>query len=266
MTTTVLGATGFIGRRLAASLQARGEDCWLPGRDKRLFFTRPLGRVYYCIGLTADFRSRPYDTMDAHVGVLRQILQYADFSQLIYLSSTRVYAGLESAEEDQALRVDPQCPDDLYNLSKLMGESLALSSGRDCRVARLSNVLGPDMGPTNFVGSLLKEARRTGKVQIHTGLASEKDYIWIDDAVDGLLAIAERGQRPIYNLAGGRNLSHADIIEPLSARGIHVSVANSAPVICFPPIPIDNLVSDTGFRPAQVLPKYDAWLETYFSP
>lgn len=266
MTTTILGADGFIGRNLAARLQANGEECWLPRRDDPAIFARPLGRVFFCIGLTADFRSRPFDTVDAHVVALSRLLQRADFGQLIYLSSTRVYSGLASAEEDQALHVLPQQPDTLYNLSKLMGESLALSYCHGCQVVRLSNVLGPGMGASNFVGSLVAEAQQTGKVQLHTGLASEKDYIWIDDAVDGLITIAERGRQQIYNLAGGRNLSHGDIVAPLLEKEIHVSVVANAPETRFPHIPIDRLGAETGFWPNEVLPAYNAWVDMLFTP
>lgn len=266
MPATILGGRGFIGRHLAAELRRRGNPCWLPERDDTQIFQRPLGCVYYCIGLTADFRQRPYATIDAHIGVLRQLLERADFEQLIYLSSTRVYAGGHHAEEDRAIPVATFNPDELYNLSKLMGESLALSCGRACRVARLSNVLGPDMGPTNFVGALTAEARASGRVRLRTALASEKDYLWIDDAVAGLVAIAERGSQPIYNLAAGRNVSHGELTGLLSERGIAIEVAEQAPVTRFPVIPTRRLEQDTGFRAAPVLPLLARWLDGLFAP
>lgn len=262
MIATVLGGRGFIGRQLASALHARGIQCWLPERGNPEIFKRPLGCVYYCIGLTADFRKHPYDTVDAHVGVLRQVLELADFDRLVYLSSTRVYAGCLVAKEDQALTVVPYRPDDLYNLSKLMGESLALASGRNCRVARLSNVIGPNMGQTNFLGALLAEARQLGAIHFQTDLRSEKDYVWIDDAVNGLIAVAEKGQCSIYNIAGSANVCHEAIANLLAAKGISISVEDQAPVVTFPAISIEKLVTETGFRPAPVMPKLTAWLDS----
>jgi nucleoside-diphosphate-sugar epimerase len=264
MTSTILGASGFIGRHLAAGLRDRGIQCWLPKRGDERIYQRPLGCVYYCIGLTADFRERPYDTIDAHIGALRNLLERADFNQLVYLSSTRVYAGSQLADESQRLNVSPVNPDDLYNLSKLTGECLALSSGRTCRVARLSNVLGPDMGSANFVGALVAEARSTGRLLLRSALSSEKDYVWIDDAVAGLIALATAGRQPIYNLAGGVNLPHSAIVGPLAERGIQIQVAENAPVTSFPTISIERLVSDTGFRPAPVMEKLVSWLDSKF--
>ncbi len=95
-TFTVLGATGYIGSRLVAHLQAQGHTVWAPARGDAEVFTRPLGHVMYCVGLTADFRTRPFDTVDAHVGLLAEVLRRAQFESLLYLSSTRVYMGAAS--------------------------------------------------------------------------------------------------------------------------------------------------------------------------
>jgi nucleoside-diphosphate-sugar epimerase len=264
MNSTILGASGFIGSHLVSTLKNRGLQCWTPDRDDPEIFKRSLGCVYYCIGLTADFRTRPFDTVKAHVEILRKVLEYANFDQLIYLSSTRVYTECSLAEETQKLTVAPYLRDELYNLSKLMGESLALSSGRACRVARLSNVLGFDMGSTNFIGALLAEAHKSGAVHFRTSMESTKDYIWIDDAVTGLISIAEQGRQPIYNVAGGVNVHHESIAKLLAQKGIHITVDESAPTTTFPVITIEKLVSDTGFQPGSILPKLSELLDTEF--
>ena len=262
MMSTILGGRGFIGRHLASALSARGDQCWLPDRGDPEIFARPLGTVYYCIGLTADFRSRPFETVDAHVCFLRQVLERARFDQLVYLSSTRVYAGNTLTDESQLLSVTPYRPDDLYNLSKLMGESLTLGSGRACRVARLSNVLGFDMGSTNFVGALFADARKLRAVRFRTSLTSAKDYVWVDDAVSGLIAIADRGKEPIYNVAGGANVSHQTIASLLAAKGISITVADNAQTVTFPVISIHKLAFDTGFNPNPIIPMLAASIET----
>ena len=84
-TFTVLGASGYIGSRLVAHLRAQGHTVWAPARGDAEVFTRPLGHVMYCVGLTADFRTRPFDTVDAHVGLLAEVLRRAQFDSLLYL-------------------------------------------------------------------------------------------------------------------------------------------------------------------------------------
>jgi nucleoside-diphosphate-sugar epimerase len=261
---TILGASGFIGSHLAKRLRAIGCDVDLPDRaDPRV--VDGAGTVFYCVGLTADFRTRPFATIDAHVGVLRDILERCGFEQLVYLSSTRVYARCDGADEEQPLGALPSCQDDLYNLSKMTGESLALASGRHCRVARLSNVVGPGMGSTNFIGSLVDEAKRTNAVRFDTAPLSRKDYLWIDDAVEGLIALADRGSASIYNLAGGNAISHQALAELLSNQGVAVSFSAAAATVAFPPICIDRLERDTGFRPKPVLPRLESWLRAELS-
>lgn len=71
---TVLGGSGFIGWQLAATLRQQGEDVYVPPRDHGARFDRPLGDVVYAVGVTADFRSRPFATVEAHVCLLRRVL------------------------------------------------------------------------------------------------------------------------------------------------------------------------------------------------
>lgn len=159
---TVLGASGYIGSRVVRHLRAEGHAVWAPERGDSSILNRPLGHVLYCVGLTGDFRNRPFDTVQAHVGLLAEILRHANFESLLYLSSTRVYQGAERTDEDAPLTVVPGTPSDLYNLTKLTGESLCHCSGREgVRVVRLSNVVGEGMDPAsgNFIATLLQDAR-----------------------------------------------------------------------------------------------------------
>ncbi|MDT8428121.1 MAG: NAD(P)-dependent oxidoreductase [Pseudomonadales bacterium] len=249
MNFTVLGASGMIGRHLVSALQRRGERVFAPVRGDDTVFTRALGHVIYAIGLTADFRNRPYDTVEAHVSYLSQVLQRSRFDSLLYLSSTRVYAGADSTKEDTPLRVQPDNPSDLYNLSKLMGESLCHASSREgVRVARLSNVVGDDDPDSeNFVSVLLREAR-TGHIVLRTALSSAKDYIHIDDAVEILLRIATSGCERVYNVASGRQTTNAEWGERLGeATGCTLEVAAEAVEYSFAPIDITRLRTEFGF-------------------
>lgn len=251
---TVLGGRGYIGQHLAAYLQQLGHDCWVPQRDDPGILQRPLGTVFYCIGLTADFRSRPFETVDAHVGVLREVLQHGRFDQLIYLSSTRVYLGAMDTFEDQPLIVNTQDSDDLYKLSKLLGESLVLHSGRPCKVVRLSNVVGGTGGNhDSFVYSLVQEARQ-GAVLLRSAPDSEKDYICMDDVTNQLAQIAWRGQHKVYNLASGIQTTHAQWLEFICVEnGCTWSVLPNAPLQQFLPIRIERIQSELGFIPKPVM-------------
>jgi nucleoside-diphosphate-sugar epimerase len=148
---------------------------------------------------------------------------------------------------------------DLYNLSKLMGESLCLHCGRTgVRVARLSNVVGgDDAGSDNFVPSLVRAAR-TGRVVLNTALDSAKDYIHITDVAELLPRIAAAGRERIYNVASGMQVSHAQWAERLSKlTGCVVEVSASAPAVRFAPIDIRRIQQEFGYESRPVLSVLD---------
>ncbi|HVR48723.1 MAG TPA: NAD(P)-dependent oxidoreductase [Pseudorhodoferax sp.] len=261
MTVTVLGAGGFIGAQLVRHLRAAGVDCQAPPRHDTGWLRRPLGHVVYAIGLTADFRARPLDTVEAHVCLLRRLLAEGDFESLTYLSSTRVYSGASATHEAARLVVDPNAPGDLYNLSKLMGESLCLHGGRACtRVARLSNIVGLRPDPDIFIDQLLAEGCRSGRVQLRTALASYKDYLWIDDAVALLARMAVSDQTGIFNVASGEAVSNARIAEAIErGMGFAVTAAPDAPAWDFMPIAMARTRQAFPFTPLA----FDAYFPDY---
>ncbi len=261
MNWTVLGASGTIGRKLSAHLRAAGHAVFSPGRGEDLY-SRPLGHVIYAIGMTADFRQRPYETVQSHVSLLAELLQNGNFESLLYLSSTRVYGRATTGTEDSLLPVLSQDPSDLYNLSKLMGESLCLQDSRaGVRVARLSNVVGgDDPESSNFVPSLV-QAARSGRIVLQTAMDSVKDYIHIDDVVEFLPRIAAGGRERIYNLASGVQITHAQWVKQLAAlTGCIVEVAPIAPTVLFIPVDIGRIQAEFDFQPRPVL----ATLASYF--
>lgn len=213
--TTVLGARGLVGSRLAQILSEQSAEIWCPGRaEEAQLFQRPLGTVYYCIGLTADYRARPFDTVEAHVSLLARILERADFNRLVYLSSTRLYDSLGAAHcaENAVLRLSPADPRHLYDFSKGLGENLCLtaSEGR-AKVARLACVLGKRLDDDGFIPGLLKQATGKKTLEVQSSPHFSRDYIGLDDVVQLLINIAETGQHPIYNVASGSNVSNQEL-------------------------------------------------------
>lgn len=251
---TVLGASGFIGRHLVAALVREGHQVCTPVKGSEEIFGQPLGHVIYCVGLTADFRTRPFDTVRAHVTLLGDVLEKAEFDSLLYLSSTRVYARSGSGTEQANIPVDVHDPSDLYNITKLAGESLCRSCGRmGVRIARLSNVIGNDSGSENFLFALIREAL-SGRIVLQSDPASSKDYILLSDVVSLLPRIATSGNDFIYNVASGRNLAHANIVKALiGLTACQYEVLKGAPRHDFPVIDISRIQAEFGFSPTSVL-------------
>ncbi len=255
---TILGAGGFIGRALVAHLRALGHEVLPVGRDGLAGFLAgrfPAGHVIDCIGLTGDFRTRPLETAEAHVGVVARALARDGMASFLLLSSTRLYARADTTREDAEVAIRPEAPGDLYAITKLAGEALCLSDPRPgIRVVRLSNVYGTGMGQDCFLGQVIAEGRATGAVALRQGLLSCKDYIAIEDTVALLGRIASGGQERLYNVAAGRNTTH-DAIAAALARGLgwRVGAIEGAPVQRFARIDISRLKNEFGMPRRGVL-------------
>lgn len=252
---TVLGAGGFIGGALAASLRKNGAEVFAPTRGDASVFSRPLGHVIYSIGLTADFRQRPYDTAHAHVSFLTDILERTNYDSITYLSSTRVYAGGTDCSPGARLGVNPADPSDLYNVTKIAGESLCLNAAEGKgRVVRLSNVVGvAATASENFIDGIVAEAL-AGRIVMGSAPESSKDYVNLSDVVELLPKIAGTGERAIYNLASGKNLRNDTWTDRLrELTGCEVSYAVGCPVWSFPEIDITDTVREFGFSPGSAL-------------
>jgi nucleoside-diphosphate-sugar epimerase len=251
MNYTVLGGSGFIGRALVAHLASSGHIVFAPSKSMLggglgALKGKELGHLIYCIGLTADFRQRPLETVEVHVCLLNQLLKMGGFSSLTYLSSTRLYAGAGSTDENARLQTVPRSPDCLYNISKMMGESLCLNGSRRARAVRLSNVYGVCQDAENFLMSVLNEAAATGSVTLNTAPESAKDYVSLTDVVRLLPDIAARGDFDIYNLACGFNTPNSQIADCLRRSGVKVAYAADSPVVEFPKIDISRLSRQFG--------------------
>lgn len=255
-TATVLGGSGFVGSAVAMHLDSLGytvrvpERSWRPGSE-------PLGHVIYAIGLTGDFRTRSKETVDAHAALLAEMLATAKFSSWLYLSSTRIYAGLDPglvANEEIPVSVTPAA-NSIYDLSKLLGEALTLAqSNPAARVARLSNVIGGGMPAETFLGSVLKSLREQSPIEIRDHKDSERDFVALTDVVDLIERIFAVGEHRVYNVCGGRNVSNRDLASEIQLRtGRPVRTGSDGPLRRFPLCSNERCRSEFGFRPTPIL-------------
>lgn len=252
---TVLGAGGFIGSHVVQHLEKSGRDVDAPARAEDVF-DRDLGFVVDCAGLTADFRTRPLDAISAHVCRLTELLTRAHFSSLIYLSSTRLYGSRPGeAGEPGPFCLDPAVADDLYGLSKAMGEAACHASQRPTVILRLSNVYG--MGAeSSFLSSLITDALRTGRIEVGQEAGSSKDYISVGDVVQVIEHFVSNAhpRYHAYNVASGKNVRHGALVDRLrEITGCSVGWEPRAPKVSYPRIPIRRLREEMVFSPRSVL-------------
>ena len=219
---TIIGGRGYIGQHLFSALKSKSNEVYLPEKGAYSDLDVELGVVFYCAGLTADYSKRVFDTVDAHVTLLSQILKFSKFDRLIYLSSTRLYDKNPNilAREKDDLLVNPFLLRDIYDISKILGENLCITAGQNkCVVARLSNVFGFDTASSGFLSLLLKECLKSRNIVIDSSPSYLRDYIYIDEVIRCLLSISESQENGIFNVASGVNISNLEIAEILGTCG-----------------------------------------------
>jgi len=233
MRCTVIGGAGFVGRRLADTLRRAGHEVWVPARGDRALFSRDLGHVFYCAGLTADYAARPYDTVAAHVTLLADVLRANRYEHLVYLSSTRLYDSSQLPEGDEAaaLSLQPANPRALYDFSKGLGENLCLTvaDGRTA-VARLSCVFDWEAGSPGFLSEWLVRAASERAFRLDSDAGYVRDYIHLDDVVLALETISTRRAGGIFNVASGENVSNGQLAEVFRTAGWDINLSRSSPV------------------------------------
>ena len=262
---TVLGAAGFVGQRVVARLRAAGAQVYAPVRGDPALFTQPLGHVIYAAGLTADYLARPFDTVEAHVGLLARVLQQCRWDSLVYLSSTRLYdsLGAVDATESLPLLLDPTQPRHLYDLSKGLGESLCQTvGGGRARVARLACVYEGVADADGFLPALLRQvlgATAMPSITVASSPSFARDYVHVSDVVDGLLHIALHGKQAVYNLASGCNVANAELFGYIKRRwGCDIVATLPAGMSAAPRICIDRMREEFGWQPRPLFDVLDA--------
>ncbi len=250
---TVLGASGFIGSELIIFFKKNNINFYSPKRDENLT-DKNLGDIIYCIGLTSDFRTKPFETIEAHICKLCEVLSTYNFTSLTYLSSTRVYINSTNnfANEDDKIIIDPHNADDLYNLSKLTGERLCLSSGKKVKIVRLSNVIGNSNLSNNFLFEIINEIKNKNEIEFYQTENSSKDFIHIDDVVQLLYKISISNSNEIYNIASGINTSILQIVTELKKYyTFSYTINKNAKETIFPIISNEKIISEFNYIPQQ---------------
>lgn len=262
---TILGSSGFIGTYLKTYLEEKSLECFLPPKNYSFSKDENLGHVFYCIGLTSDFRTRPMETVKAHVCKLIEVLENSSYESFLYLSSARVYNGSKSGDEESALSVKSSDYSDLYNISKLMGEAVCLTiPNYKIRIARLSNVIGDDFNSDNFLFSLIRDALDKQMIELGVSSKSEKDYISVTDVVQLLLLISSKGMCRIYNVSSGQNISNEQLINEIKKyTGCDTNYTESQSSLNFPLISNDRIRNEFDFEVKSILPDIKLLIENY---
>ncbi len=209
MKVLITGVTGFLGSRTATLLQARGHDVLglarpggapraNPGSDLAIQHVdagdpaaRDLVRgrdvVMHFAGVPDPARARqdPARAVRENAGTTANLLDgcLEHGAALIYPSTVRA-------------ALDP--PPDAYGLSKRLGEEACRHHAARSTVARLTSVFGPGQvaweGATGAIAAFARRALEHRPIVIPGDPQRVRDFVYVDDIVDALEAIALQGR------------------------------------------------------------------------
>jgi nucleoside-diphosphate-sugar epimerase len=261
---TVFGANGFIGSHLADHLKKNHFECSTPDIRSDNISDKSLGHVIYAVG-NVEISGDASKMVDAHVCKLNQIISNSSYESLLYISSSRLYHNSSSTNEDSSMMINPLEQNELYNISKILGESLCLSSKKDnIRIVRPSNVIGVRAPKVLFLPSIIIDAITKNKIQLHSSLDSERDYIHINDLVKIIPEISLKGKNKIYNLAYGKNIKTKQVVDEISRiTGCSIIVDENATKHSFPEINIERIKNEFNFKPSLFLDDLENIIKFY---
>ena len=241
-TTIAIVGMGYIGKQLFQTLQFYADSLNIKIHCFNKKNIDTIGRfevdyLFNCAGNTGDFRQQIFETVESNIQLAIFLLKNAKVKKcLIPLSSTRIYGfafhkDINFAESFVGfLHHSHNELDFIYDGSKKLMESIYTNAKVNYRISipRLSNVFGKykecDLDNTTFLKAMLDAKIKGHSLTTEQDTDNLKDYIFIEDAIEGLCRIALFGDdKECYNICLGKSYSLADW-----AKFLNIDVQNAS--------------------------------------
>ena len=233
----VTGGAGFLGAALTRRLIAEGHEVTVYDRMSRGKKSRlpdeadvvvgdirdhtVIGAARDCDAIwhlayvqgTQNFYADPAEVISVALRGILNALVASSGRQLFLVSSSEVYQEPPEFPTDESAPLsvpDVTNPRYSYGGGKIASEVAAFACSGNTRrtvVVRPHNVIGPDMGEEHVVPQLARrvQALKGTELPIQGDGRATRCFNYIDDAVDGLMCLWERGEhRNVYHLGDSR--------------------------------------------------------------
>jgi dTDP-4-dehydrorhamnose reductase len=240
----ITGASGFVGRHLAARLGQRAIALYnnrpISGgiqfdggtmrlRDTLLRKGHGFTHAFLLHGITTmDVCARdPVATGQVNVdGMMRMIDDLIEEGITpVYASSDAVFDGTEGGYTEE----HPLSPVLVYGSQKAEVETYLRGRQEPWLIARLSKVVGTDAGTHSLFGEWIEAINAGNTIRCaHDQVFSP---VAVDDVVGALFSLAETGRTGLFNVCGPRALSRLDLLNIFldAIRSYHPVKANVIP-------------------------------------
>ncbi len=217
----VTGASGFIGQSLLRCLVKEGiavtavsrQPCTVPNGARHILVEQyaetPSTKDQTLIHLAERSDISAVEKIGRRyievVGKRATSLLEKDHKRFLYVSSGSVYGANEKTPRDTHAAV---YRDNVYNRAKLSVEKLVTSAGG--LVARISNIYGPPVKVGTIFYDVLSQIPGTGPLAVRNTYPA-RDYLWIEDLIEALKAMAMGERSGTFNLGTGMATTAGDI-------------------------------------------------------
>ena len=197
-----------------------------------------------CPASPVDYLREPLNTMRVSSEGTRHALELSVRSGARFLlaSTSEVYG--EPLEHPQAEtywgNVNPIGPRSVYDEGKRFSEALSMAYYRareaNVSIARIFNTYGPHMRPDDgrVVSNLVTQALQNKDITIYGDGAQTRSFCYIDDEVDGLLALLKSQE------VGPINIGNPSECSMLELANLVLRLTGSRSNIVHGPLPVDD--------------------------
>jgi nucleoside-diphosphate-sugar epimerase len=249
---TVLGGSGFVGKSLLQKLESKKfkvkvmvNSSKIKNKFKKFHgdildkktFENQIKNGDIIVNLVGQYNGHISNFIDLNIKGGLNLLESCKGKKnikIILISSIDAYGeNMLYASKEK----DKPSPQNNYGLIKLhaekMYENFANIHGLDVIVLRLSNLYGPNK-KNGLILNILKAIKKNGAVSINHNGEQQRDYLFIEDAVDGIIkAIQCRLKKyNVINISSGKRYRSTEIIklaQELSHKKLKFKLKKTAP-------------------------------------
>lgn len=213
---SVFGGTGFIGSEFCRRFN---DESIIIDRES---FTPKSGKVLYMVSTVDNYNVLTDSKIDINTNLihLMNVLDECKGKDIefTFISSWFVYGNTNLPASESSI-----CnPKGFYSITKytaeLLIESFCKTFNIRYKIIRLGNVIGNSDGKIskkkNALQYLINELKNNRKINLYHGGNFYRDYIHVDDVVEGIRFLVDLGENgEIYNLSGGKPILFRNIID-----------------------------------------------------
>ncbi len=152
--------------------------------------------------------------------VLLDVARARGVARFVHVSTDEVYGSLG---EKGAFREDtPLAPNSPYSASKAASDLLVRAAchthGFPACITRCSNNYGPYQFPEKLLPLVIANANEDKPLPIYGDGLYVRDWLYVRDHCEAILAVLERGQvGDVYNIGGNNELANIDLVKRVLA-------------------------------------------------